>query len=54
LSSTFNATVPGAVVERKRAMWQLAAVGVFDAGPDGQVTTPGDNELFARQGIFVP
>jgi glucose/arabinose dehydrogenase len=54
LSSSFNAIAAGSVVERKRAVWQLAEIRVFDSGPDGQVATSGDNELFARQGIFIP
>jgi hypothetical protein len=53
LSSSFNAIVPGAVVERDRAVWQLGQVEVFDGGADGVAeTTP--NTIFARQGIFVP
>jgi hypothetical protein len=44
LSSTFNALVPGAVVEGKRAVWELGDVQVLDA----------DGAPFARQGVFVP
>jgi hypothetical protein len=54
LSSTFNALVPGSVVEGKRAIWELGAVDVFDGGPDGQATTASGNTLFERQGVFVP
>jgi hypothetical protein len=53
LSSSFNAVVPGAVVEGKRAIWQLGQVDVFDGGADGLASTA-PNTLFARQGIFVP
>ena len=53
LTSSFNAVVPGAVVQGKRAIWQLGAVEVFDGGADG-VASSGPNTLFARQGIFVP
>ena len=53
LTSSFNAIVPGAVVQGKRAIWQLGAVDVFDGGSDGLAST-GPNTLFARQGIFVP
>jgi predicted acyl esterase len=53
LSSSFNAIVPGAIVEGKRAIWQLGQVEVFDGGADGLAsTTP--NGVFARQGVFVP
>jgi hypothetical protein len=53
LSSSFNAIVPGAIVEGKRAIWQLGQVEVFDGGADDLAAT-GPNGLFARQGIFVP
>jgi hypothetical protein len=39
--------------ERKRAIWELGAIQLYDGGPDGSPSTP-DNTLFARQGIFVP
>jgi hypothetical protein len=54
LSSTFNAILPGSVIESKRAVWELGDVRVYDGGPDGQVSTTGDNTLFERQGVFVP
>jgi hypothetical protein len=54
LSSTFNAIAPGSVAGGKRAVWELGDVDVFDAGPDGQVATTGDNTLFERQGFFIP
>lgn len=54
LSSSFNAVVPGSVVEGKRAIWELGTVNVFDGGPDGQAATSSGNTLFERQGVFVP
>jgi hypothetical protein len=54
LSSTFNAIAPGSVVGGKRAVWELGEIDVFDAGPDDQVSTAGDNTLFERQGVFIP
>ena len=54
LTSSFNAIVPGSVVEGKRAIWELNEVDVFDGGADGQASTAFDNTLFARQGVFVP
>ncbi len=54
LSSTFNAVVPGSVVDGKRAIWELGKVEVYDAGADGQAATTNDNTLFERQGIFIP
>jgi hypothetical protein len=49
-----NALIPNAVIENKRAIWQLSNIEVFDGGADGDASTTGDNTLFARQGIFVP
>src|SRR5439155_19978076 len=54
LASTFNAILPGSVVDGVRAIWELADVRVFDGGADAQASTTGDNTLFERQGIFVP
>ena len=51
--TSVNALIPGAVIERKRAIWELGAVDVFDGGEDGDVTTP-DNGLLATQGLFIP
>jgi hypothetical protein len=54
LSTTFNAIAPGAVVEGKRAIWELGAIQVYDGGGDSLAGTAGDNTLFAHQGVFVP
>jgi hypothetical protein len=54
LASTFNAILPGSVVEGGRAVWELGQVNVFDGGADGQAATRNDNTLFERQGVFVP
>jgi hypothetical protein len=54
LNSTFNAILPGSVVEGGRAIWELGQVGVFDGGADGLASTGNDNTLFERQGVFVP
>jgi hypothetical protein len=54
LSSTFNAILPGSVVEGSHAIWELKSVDVFDGGADGQAATTGDNTLFERQAVFVP
>jgi hypothetical protein len=53
LSSSFNAIVPGSVIEGYRANWELGDVQVFDGGASG-VAGASDARLFARQGIFVP
>jgi hypothetical protein len=43
-SITREALVPGAVVERRRAIWELGAIRVHD----------GAGNLFMTQGLFVP
>jgi glucose/arabinose dehydrogenase/PKD repeat protein len=52
-TTTVDALMPGAVVEGRRAIWQVGQAQVFDGGPDGNVSTA-DNTLFATQGLFVP
>ena len=54
VTTTYNAVVPGAIREGRRAIWQLDQVQVFDGGPDGDVDTASGNTLFLKQGIFVP
>lgn len=53
VATSFDAVLPGSVQERKRSIWALDQVEVFDGGTDGLAsTTP--NTLFAVQGIFAP
>lgn len=44
LATTYEALIPGAVVERRRAIWALGQVEVRDSG----------GGVFMRQGLFVP
>ena len=53
LASTLDAFVPGMIAEGKRAIWQFGPIEVWDGGEDGVVATA-PNDLFARQGVFVP
>jgi hypothetical protein len=60
-NTSLNALLPGAVLERKRAIWALGQTVVMDAGPNqtGYATCPptcgdGDERAFMRQGVFVP
>jgi hypothetical protein len=53
VNTTANAVLPGAIIESKRTIWQIAAVTVYDGGSDGDVTTA-PNTVFERQGVFVP
>ena len=57
LSTTVNALVPGPedrVRERKRAIWQLDQLAVWDGGEDGFIESRDDNTVLAVQGVFVP
>lgn len=54
LNTTFDALVPGAVKEQRRAIWALGQAKVYDGGTDGNPATTADNTLFAVQGVFVP
>jgi hypothetical protein len=54
VETDLNAVLPGVVRERRRAIWELGQVRVLDAGPDGTLSTTGDQSTFLRQGIFVP
>jgi hypothetical protein len=53
IDTTFNAVVPGSVIDAQRAIWALDEVRIYDGGPDGDAETPG-NSLFEVQGVFVP
>jgi len=53
VNTSFDAILPGAVVENARQNWQLGNFQVFDGGSDGQVSTS-PNTLFATQGVFTP
>ena len=51
--TTYNAIIPNAVIEGKRAIWAFEQLQLIDGGADGVIaTTP--NSLFAVQGVFVP
>jgi WD40-like Beta Propeller Repeat len=55
LSSSLNAILgAGAVVFRKRAVWELTQVRLQDGGADGTALTLGDNTVFATGGVFFP
>jgi hypothetical protein len=60
-TTSINALLPGAAVERKRSVWALGQTLVRDAGPNGTgyASCPptcgdGDEKVFMRQGLFVP
>ena len=52
-NTSANATVPGSVLDAKRANVEVGQITITDGGPDGQNgTTP--NTLAFVQGIFIP
>jgi hypothetical protein len=53
LTTTLNAVSPGAVLDGKRANWQLGQIELLDGGSDGEATTT-PNTRFLVQGVFVP
>ena len=53
LVTTVGASVPGAVREGSRAVWELGQLQVSDGGADGDADTS-PNAMFAREGVFVP
>lgn len=54
LSTTADAVLPGVVPEQQRMIWEMQQVQVRDGGADGNAGTPGDNQAFLKQGVFVP
>jgi Tol biopolymer transport system component len=53
VATTFNTVLPGAVVDGKRAIWELAQVQVRDGGQDGSANSD-DYASFLVQGLLVP
>ena len=53
LDTTVDALLPGAVVEKRRATWNLGAAQVYDGGPSERAGGSGAR-LFETQGLFVP
>ena len=56
-TTTVNALFPWqppAVSERRRAIWQLDQIAVWDGGEDGYIESRDDNTVLAVQGVFVP
>ncbi len=61
LTTTYDAILPGAVIEGRRGVWELGQVSVRDAGPNGTgyaacppTCGDGDETVFMLQGIFIP
>ena len=54
LTTSADALTPGSVPEGERSIWAVGQVEVYDGGPDGSVATASDDQVFLRQGVFVP
>jgi hypothetical protein len=62
LSTTLDAVLGNAVVERLRQNWELGQVEIKDAGPNGTgygagcppTCGDGDETVFMREGVFIP
>jgi hypothetical protein len=62
LQTTVNSLFPGALLDSKRASWEVGQVSVLDPGPNGtgfgggcpSTCGDGDETTFMRQGLFVP
>jgi hypothetical protein len=44
----------GGVYTAGASIWELGRIALYDGGPDSQIDTTADNNLFATQGVFVP
>ena len=60
-TTSMNAVLPGAVIERRRSVWTLGHTIVRDAAANGTgyaacppTCGDGDEKDFLRQGVFIP
>jgi hypothetical protein len=53
MTTSFNAVLPGTVLDGKRTIMELSYLSVADGGSDGQANT-GPNYYFLDQGVFAP
>jgi hypothetical protein len=62
LTTTLDSVMPGVVKEGDRSVWQMGRIELRDAGPNGtgygagcpSTCGDGDEQVFMRQGIFIP
>ena len=62
IQTTADSLYPGAVREQSRAVWELGALEIYDAGPNGTglesgcppACGDGDEQVFMHQGLFIP
>jgi hypothetical protein len=51
---SLNSIIPNLVRENKRTIWELDGIQIYDGGPDDNINTYDDNQLFMTQGLFAP
>ena len=62
VETTVDTLYPGLVREQSRAVWELGSLVILDSGPNGTgfggncppTCGDGDEQVFMRQGLFVP
>lgn len=62
VDTTVDSLYPGLVREQSRAVWELGSLVILDSGPNGTgfggncppTCGDGDEQVFMRQGLFVP
>jgi hypothetical protein len=62
LTTTVEAFYPGAIVDSKRALWEIGSATIMDPGPNGTgfgagcpaTCGDGDEAVYLRQGVFIP
>ena len=52
--TSYNSFFPGLAKDTKRVVQETDDVHIYDGGADGVASTPADNTVFLRPGIFVP
>ena len=52
--TSYNSFFPGLAKDTKRVVQETDDVHIYDGGADGVASTPGDNTVFLRPGIFIP
>ncbi len=54
VNTSYNAFHPGLIKDGKRLNEEIGDFQVYDGGADGDSSTPGDNTVFLRSGVFIP
>lgn len=52
--TSYNSFFPGLPKDTKRVVQETYDIHIYDGGADGVASTPADNTVFLRPGVFVP